>query len=123
MTTEPGSRGTLRVLFVEDSEDDAALIARHLERLGYAVEHFRVDTRSGFETAVDNAKWDVVISDHSMPHFSSMDALAAIQERNLDSPFIIVSGTIGEETAVEAMRAGAHDYVLKNNLARLAPAI
>ena len=117
------SRGTLRLLFVEDSEDDAALIVRYLERAGYSVEHFRVETRQSFETALDNASWDVIISDHSMPHFSSMDALSFIKSRELDYPFIIVSGTIGEVTAVEAMRAGAHDYVLKNNLARLAPAI
>jgi signal transduction histidine kinase len=111
------------VLFVEDSEDDAKLIVRYLERSGYAVEHFRVETRDSFDNAVSNAKWDLIISDHSMPHFSSLDALATVKERELDYPFIIVSGTIGEETAVEAMRAGAHDYVLKNNLARLAPAI
>jgi len=117
------SRGTLRLLFVEDSEDDAALIVRHLERAGYSVEHFRVETRQSFETALENASWDVIISDHSMPRFSSMDALSSIKSRELDYPFIIVSGTIGEVTAVEAMRAGAHDYVLKNNLARLAPAI
>jgi two-component system, cell cycle sensor histidine kinase and response regulator CckA len=111
------------VLFVEDSDDDAALIVRHLERAGYAVQSFRVDTREAFERAVDNASWDVVISDHSMPQFSSMDALASIKARDLDYPFIIVSGTIGEDTAVEAMRAGAHDYVLKNNIGRLAPAL
>jgi len=123
MAVEQNSRGTLRVLFVEDSEDDAFLIVRYLERIGYTVEHFRVDTRDSFENAVDNARWDLVISDHSMPHFSSMDALSTLQVRELDCPFIIVSGTIGEDTAVDAMRAGAHDYVLKNNLARLAPAI
>src|SRR6185436_5701299 len=116
------SRGTLRLLFVEDSEDDTALIVRHLQRAGYDVDHFRVETRQSFETALENASWDIVISDHSMPKFNSMDALSAIKARGLDCPFIIVSGTIGEETAVEAMRAGAHDYVLKNNLARLAPA-
>jgi two-component system, cell cycle sensor histidine kinase and response regulator CckA len=118
-----GSRGTLRALFVEDNQDDAALLLRHLERAGYAVESFRVDTHEGFQNAITNAKWDVVISDHSMPYFSSFDALAALKAHELDCPFIIVSGTIGEDTAVEAMRAGAHDYVLKNNLARLAPAI
>src|SRR5688500_8412927 len=99
MPTEPGSRGTLRVLFVEDSENDAALIVRHLERLGYLVEFFRVETQASFESAIANATWDVVISDHSMPQFSSMDALAVIRKHELDSPFIIVSGTIGEETA------------------------
>ncbi len=119
----PPTRGTLRVLFVEDNEDDALLIVRQLEREGYAIEHFRVDTRESFVSALTNATWDVVISDHSMPHFNSREALVALQERGLDCPFIIVSGTIGEDTAVEAMRAGAHDYVLKNNLARLAPAI
>jgi signal transduction histidine kinase len=111
------------VLFVEDSEDDATLLARHLERTGFEVDVFRVDTRESFENAVTNAKWDVVISDHSMPNFSSLEALAILRQRELDCPFIIVSGTISEDMAVEAMRAGAHDYVLKNNLARLAPAI
>ncbi len=123
MSNASGSRETIRVLFVEDSQDDAALIVRHLTRVGYAVEHFRVETEAGFRAAVENATWDVVISDHSMPHFSSTQALAALKTRQLDCPFIIVSGTIGEDTAVDAMRAGAHDYVLKNNLARLAPAI
>ena len=117
------SRGTLRVLFVEDSEDDAYLIVRQLERPGIALEHFRVDTHDSFVNALANAAWDVVICDHSMPHFSSREALAVLQARELDCPFIIVSGTIGEDAAVEAMRAGAHDYVLKNNLVRLAPAI
>jgi two-component system, cell cycle sensor histidine kinase and response regulator CckA len=123
MTDPAGSRGLIRVLFVEDSEDDATLLARHLERSGYEVDAFRVDTREGFQNAVTNAKWDVVISDHSMPNFSSLEALAILKAHHLDSPFIIVSGTISEEMAVEAMRAGAHDYVLKNNLARLGPAI
>jgi two-component system, cell cycle sensor histidine kinase and response regulator CckA len=116
-------REPLRVLFVEDSEDDAALIVRHLTRMGYAIETFRVQTREAFEAAIENATWDLVLSDHSMPRFTSMDALATIKARGIDCPFIIVSGTIGEDTAVDAMRAGAHDYVLKNNLARLAPAI
>jgi len=123
MADAAGARGTLRVLLVEDNQDDATLIQRHLERAGYEVESFRVDTRESFQDAVDNAKWDVVISDHSMPRFSSLDALAILKSRGVDCPFIIVSGTIGEDMAVEVMRAGAHDYVLKNNLARLAPAI
>jgi two-component system cell cycle sensor histidine kinase/response regulator CckA len=123
MPEPAGSRGTLRALFVEDNQDDAALLLRHLERAGYSVESFRVDTHDNFNNAIENAKWDVIISDHSMPHFSSFEALAALKAHELDCPFIIVSGTIGEDMAVEAMRAGAHDYVLKNNLARLAPAI
>jgi len=123
MPEPAGFRGTLRALFVEDNQDDAALLLRHLERAGYAVESFRVDTHENFTNAIENAKWDVIISDHSMPHFSSFDALAVVKAHELDCPFIIVSGTIGEDMAVEAMRAGAHDYVLKNNVARLAPAI
>ena len=118
-----GPVSTLRVLFVEDSEDDVRLIVRQLERAGYRVESHQVETPDRFDTAIENAQWDVVISDHSMPHFSSADALASIKAHGLDCPFIIVSGTIGEDAAVDAMRAGAHDYVLKNNLARLAPAI
>ena len=123
MATEQGSRGTLRVLFVEDSENDALLIRRQLNREGYTVEHSRVDTKESFDAALTNGTWDVVICDHSLPHFNSTEALAAVKRRELDCPFIIVSGTIGEDAAVEAMRAGAHDYVLKNNMARLAPAI
>src|SRR5262245_62174788 len=83
MSSTP-SRGTLRLLFVEDSEDDSALIVRHLERAGYTVDHFRVETRPSFETALDNAAWDVIISDHSMPRFNSMDALSSIKARKLD---------------------------------------
>ncbi len=94
-----------------------------MQRAGYEVESFRVDTLDDFENAIRNAKWDVVVSDHSMPRFSSFDALRVLKQQDPDCPFIIVSGTIGEDMAVEAMRAGAHDYVLKNNLARLAPAI
>ena len=123
MPDPPATRGSLRVLLVEDNVDDATLLIRHLERLGYQVEAFRVDARDSFERAIHNAKWDVIISDHSMPNFSSLEALAALKGNEIDCPFIIVSGTIGEDMAVEAMRAGAHDYVLKNNLARLAPAI
>jgi two-component system cell cycle sensor histidine kinase/response regulator CckA len=122
-TNLPSSRGNLRVLFVEDSEDDTALLVRHLGRAGYEVDAFRVDTRDGFKNAIENARWDLVISDHSMPHFSSLEALRLLHEHDSDCPFIIVSGTIGEDMAVDAMRAGAHDYVLKSNLARLAPAI
>ena len=114
---------TLRILFVEDSEDDVLLIVRQLERSGYRVESHQVQDPAAFDAAVANAQWDAIISDHSMPHFSSADALQAIKTRGIDCAFIIVSGTIGEDAAVEAMRAGAHDYVLKNNLVRLAPAI
>jgi signal transduction histidine kinase len=123
MPDPTAARGSLRVLLVEDHQDDALLLIRHLERTGYQVEAFRVDARDSFERAIVNAKWDVIISDHAMPNFSSLEALAALKAHEMDYPFIIVSGTIAEDMAVEAMRAGAHDYVLKGNLARLAPAI
>jgi signal transduction histidine kinase len=113
----------LRVLLAEDDENDAQLVLRALTRDGYAPEYVRVDSRSAMEAALDAGPWDVVISDHAMPSFSSLDALTCLRARGLDVPFIIVSGTIGEETAVQAMRAGAHDYVMKQNLTRLGPAI
>lgn len=113
----------LRVLIVEDSEDDALLLSRELRRGGYAVSHRRVDTAAGMEAALEE-EWDLVISDHSMPSFSSLAALELLHDRGyIDLPFIIVSGRIGEDTAVAAMKAGAHDYIMKDNLARLNSAI
>ena len=114
---------TLRVLLVEDSEDDALLLLRELRRSGYEPDYERVDTAPGMEAALDARDWELVISDHSMPTFSSSAALQLLQRKGLDLPFIIVSGNIGEEVAVAAMRAGAHDYIMKGNLARLGAAI
>ena len=114
---------TLRILLVEDSEDDALLLLRELRRSGYEPDYERVDTAVGMEAALDARGWELVISDHSMPTFSSSAALEVLQRRGLDLPFIIVSGNIGEEVAVAAMRAGAHDYIMKGNLARLGAAI
>jgi len=113
----------LRVLIVEDSEDDAILVLRELKRAGYDVESERVDTPESMQDALDRREWDIVLSDYSMPRFSMPAALAMIKEKGLEIPFIIVSGAIGEEAAVSAMREGAHDYVMKNDLARLAPAV
>ncbi|MEO7114020.1 MAG: PAS domain S-box protein, partial [Polyangiaceae bacterium] len=113
----------LRVLLVEDDVSDAKLVIMELRRTHPTIEFERVDTEVAMRAALENAKWDVVISDWSMPRFSALAALAVLQSSKLDLPFIISSGTIGEEQAVEAMRAGAHDYVLKDKLARLAPAI
>ena len=110
-------------MLVEDSEDDASLILRELKKGGYAVEHRRVFSRDAMAAALDEKTWDLVLADHNMPSFNSMDALALVRERKLDTPFIIVSGAIGEETAVAAMKAGAHDFVMKGKLARLVPAI
>ena len=114
---------SLRLLIVEDSEDDAALLLRELGRGGYDVIHERVDTPGALISALDLQKWDLVISDHSMPHFSGIDALHILRSRGSRIPFIFVSGTIGEETAVSALKDGAQDYVMKTNLKRLVPAV
>ena len=114
---------SLRVLFVEDSADDVELIRRELARHGFQVQPGVAETRHEFLTAIQEGTWDVVLSDHSMKGFSSSDALRLLRDHDDDTPFIIVSGTIGEDSAVEAMRAGAHDYVLKHNLRRLGPAV
>ncbi len=116
-------RKPLRVLIVEDSEDDAVLMVRELERAGYGVTWRRVDSAATMRTALDQGAWDVVVADYSLPGFSGPGALAVLQEIGRDTPFVVVSGTMGEDVAVAMMRAGAHDYMMKNNLARLAPAI
>ena len=113
----------LRVLVVEDSEDDAILLMREVKRGGYDTTYTRVDTPEDMSAALDGQEWDIVLSDYSMPHFSMPAALALLKEKGFDLPFIIVSGAIGEEAAVSAMRAGAHDYVIKGNMARLIPVI
>jgi diguanylate cyclase (GGDEF)-like protein/PAS domain S-box-containing protein len=113
----------LRVLIVEDSQDDAELLLIQLRKAHYRPDYRLVQTREAMAAALDERQWDVVISDYNMPHFSAVGALGVLHERNLDLPFIILSGAIGEETAVAAMKAGAHDYVMKDHLARLLPAI
>src|SRR5215218_6185740 len=114
----------LNVLIVEDSEDDALLLLRMLRKGGYDPTWERVDTPQDMEAALDGASWDLVISDHSMPAFSSSAALGLLRRKGyMDLPFIIVSGQIGEDAAVAAMKAGAHDYLMKDNLARLNTAI
>src|SRR5829696_7344631 len=114
----------LKVLIVEDSEDDALLLLRMLRKGGYDPTWERVDTPQDMEAALDGASWDLVISDHSMPAFSSSAALGLLRRKGfVDLPFIIVSGQIGEDAAVAAMKAGAHDYLMKDNLARLNSAI
>ncbi len=113
----------IRVLLIEDSEDDALLLMREIRRAGYDVETTRVDTTDALDQALKSGEWDVVVSDYSLPSFDGLTALAMVKEAGLDLPFIVVSGTIGENVAVAAMRAGAHDYVMKDRLARLGPAI
>jgi diguanylate cyclase (GGDEF)-like protein/PAS domain S-box-containing protein len=114
---------TLRVLLIEDAEDDALLLVRQLGRGGYDLVFERVETAEAMRAALSGREWDIVLSDYSLPGFSALSALAVLKDSGLDLPFIVLSGNIGEETAVEAMRSGAHDYVMKNNLARLLPAI
>lgn len=113
----------LRVLLVEDSEDDALLLLRELQGGDYQVTFERIDTPTAMKAAIIGQTWDIVICDYSMPTFSAPAALKQVKESGLDLPFIIVSGTIGEDTAVAAMKAGAHDYIIKGNLARLTPAV
>jgi diguanylate cyclase (GGDEF)-like protein len=113
----------LRVLIAEDSEDDTLLLVRELRRGGFDPAVLRVDTRNDLSEALQNDHWDVVITDHNMPGFSSEAALKVVQQTNLDIPVIIVSGSIGEDIAVAAMKMGAHDYIMKDNLTRLVPAI
>ncbi|MGA7936939.1 MAG: ATP-binding protein [Kovacikia sp.] len=113
----------LSVLIVEDSQDDTLLMVRELQRNGYSLTYERVDTHHSMDVALDRQSWDLVIADYSLPQFSAPAALKLLQTKNLDLPFIIVSGNIGEDRAVAAMKAGAHDYLMKGNLARLVPAI
>src|SRR5712691_7878909 len=116
-------RVPLRVLIAEDSEDDARLLLRELQHAGYQPTHERVDTPAAMTSALDCHAWDLVIGDYSMPAFSGPAALALLRARDPDTPFIFVSGTIGEDVAVEAMKAGAQDFLTKGNLRRLIPAI
>ncbi len=114
---------SLRILILEDSENDALLILRELQRCGYKPVFERVDTAAAMKTALHTQDWDIVLADYSMPSFDAPAALNLLKESGIDLPFIIISSSIGEETAVAMMKAGAHDYLMKNNLARLAPAI
>jgi PAS domain S-box-containing protein len=113
----------LRVLIVEDSEDDACLLLHELEKSECQITHQRVETAEALNTALDEKNWDVLFCDYTLPQFSGQAALEIVKQRDIDLPFIFVSGTLGEDVAVRAMKAGAHDYVMKNNLARLVPAM
>jgi len=117
--------GSLRVLLIDDSDDDAHLILRELRRGNYEVEYELVETRATMEDALSNREreWDIILCDYNMPLFNALDALETLKATGLDIPFLILSGTINEEMAVTALKAGAHDFVLKGKLARLVPAI
>jgi phosphoserine phosphatase RsbU/P len=113
----------LRVLIVEDSEFDAQMITSLVRKSGYEVISERVETAEGLERSLREKPWDIILSDYNLPTFSAPEALKIVQTSGLDLPFIIISGGIGEATAVAAMKAGAHDYLMKGNLNRLTPAI
>jgi PAS domain S-box-containing protein/putative nucleotidyltransferase with HDIG domain len=113
----------LHILFVEDSENDAELLLRHLRQIGYAVEFERVETDGAMRAMLSEHDWDLILSDYTLPKFSAPQALETLKASGLDIPFIIISGTIGEETAVAALKAGANDFIVKGKFARLGPAI
>ena len=113
----------LRVLIIEDSEDDTELLVIELKRSGYEVVHQRVDTKAKMQAALEAYSWDIILADYLMPQFSAIAALEVLKQLQLDLPFVIVSGKIGEDTAVSAMKAGAHDYLVKGKLSRLIPAV
>src|SRR5271155_3004575 len=113
----------LRAILVEDSEDDSALLERELRKGGFTLQSRRVCTAADLESALSDGEWDLVVSDHSMPGFTGLQALDIVRSRNADLPFIFVSGTIDEDTAVAALRRGAQDYLMKGHLQRLLPAV
>ncbi|MCX6305172.1 MAG: PAS domain S-box protein [Bacteroidetes bacterium] len=113
----------LSVLIIEDSQDDAELNAWYLKKAGYNIDFTRVETPGEMKNAVASQKWDMILSDYSMPMFDVLSALAIYHASGLDIPFIVISGAIGEEKAVEMIKAGAHDYLLKDNMMRFAPVV
>src|SRR6266496_481360 len=129
VTVHPSFVGTtqqktpLRVLIIEDSEFDARILVNTLRQGGYQPTFQRVETAAALSAALKEQAWDIILSDYNMPNFSAPDALKIVQESGLDLPFLIISGGIGEDVAVAAMKAGANDYLMKGNLARLAPAV
>jgi response regulator RpfG family c-di-GMP phosphodiesterase len=114
---------SLRILLIEDSDDDAQLLLREVRRIGYEVVYQRVETADQLISAFEGETWDVVICDYSLPHLDAPQSLEIMKSTGLDLPFIIISGTIDEESAVNALKAGAHDFILKGKYARLGPAI
>lgn len=113
----------LRILVVEDSEDDALLVLLQIKKGGYNVDYKRVETAKEMVSALREKTWDIILTDYIMPHFNGLEAITILKESGIDIPIIVISGTIGEEVAVETMKAGAHDYLMKDNLKRLIPAI
>ena len=117
------NRGRVRLLLVEHSEKDAELVLKELKQQGFIADHRRVDNRANLLAALRDESWDAIISDYSLPQFSGPEALKCVRQLNFNLPFIMVSGIYGEEAAVEALRAGANDHIMKGNISRLAPAL
>jgi phosphoserine phosphatase RsbU/P len=113
----------LRTLLIEDSEDDAFLVLLNLRKGPFLIQSKRIDSALALQDALEHEAWEIILCDYAMPGFSGFQALSIVQQKGLDIPFIFVSGSMGEDTAVEAMQRGAHDYVMKGNLKRLLPAI
>jgi PAS domain S-box-containing protein len=113
----------LRTLVIEDSQEDTELIIREIERGGYSVESARVETKAAMQQSLADRAWDVILCDYSMPRFSALAAIETLRASGMDIPFLVISGTIGEETAIAILKAGAHDFLLKGKLARLVPAL
>jgi DNA-binding NtrC family response regulator len=113
----------IQVLIVEDCEKDATLLLAKLQQKGYLPIHQRVETKEDFLAALQSRAWDAVISDYVLPHFSGPEALKSLRNLGFDTPFIMVSGVLGEEKAVTIMKAGANDYIMKGDLSRLVPAL
>jgi signal transduction histidine kinase len=113
----------LRLLLIEDSEDDELLLLEELRSSGYALSHTRVESLEALDRALNAGPWDVIISDYVLPGFNGLAALAHVRQRGVDLPFLIVSGAVGEDTAVAAMKSGVHDFLFKDRLARLGPAL
>ncbi|MEI8173870.1 MAG: ATP-binding protein [Deltaproteobacteria bacterium] len=114
---------SLSILIIEDSESDMELIIRQFQKANYDITYERVETAEQMRAAVEKLSWDLVIADYTLPEFNAPSALAIFKKSGLDIPFVVVSGAIGEETAIEIMKTGAHDYIMKGNLSRLVPAI
>src|SRR5450432_1406291 len=123
MDTPSQTFASIAVIIIEDSDDDYHLLLRKLRATSMQVEATQVQNAAELQDALARERYDAVISDHRLPAFSSFDALKLVRELDPDLPFLIVSGTIGEDLAVEAMRAGADDYLLKERLGRLLPAL
>jgi signal transduction histidine kinase len=115
-------KNKIQVLIIEDNKDDSILEIDEIKRGGFDIVYEQIETRAAMREALRNKHWDFIISDYSLPQFSGLEALEELKKTGLDIPFVLISGTIGEDTAVAAMKAGAHDYIMKNNLSRLVPA-